>query len=67
MVTPGYRVAGGPIAGTDWCVLDNPPRDVLAPGGVVLCLAGTRTPSPDAARAADSARAVLRDWNERVV
>lgn len=59
------RVAQGPVDGTDWCVLDDPPDVFLAPGGVVLCVEGTLTPHPDAARAACSAWELLDYENKR--
>jgi hypothetical protein len=64
-ISPVYRVASGPTRGTDWCVLDNPPRDCVAPGGVVLCDEGTRDPHPDAKRAAQSAWAMLARWRDQ--
>lgn len=54
-----FVVARGPVQGTDWCVLDHPPADHLAPGGVVLCREGTQEPHEDAARAARSAWEIL--------
>lgn len=59
------RVALGPVVGTDWCVLDAAPADLLAPGGVVLCVENTLTPHPDAERAARSAWALLEYENKR--
>lgn len=58
------RVALGPITGTDWCVLDDPPEHLRAPGGVVLCHAGTLTPHEEAGRAAESAWELL-EWQNR--
>lgn len=58
------RVALGPITGTDWCVLDDPPVELLAPGGVVLTWEKTLTPHPDAARAAESAWEILERWRD---
>lgn len=60
-----HWVAIGPVTGTAWCVLDNAPSDLLAPGGVVLCEEGTSIPHPDAAQAAQSAWAALDYQNQR--
>lgn len=56
-------VARGPVKGTDWCVLEEPAAELVAPGGVVLCVEGTREPHEDAARAAGSAWELLRLWS----
>lgn len=62
MIGPQYRVASGPTKDTDWCVIDDPPKDCIAPGGVVLCWQDTQDQHPDAKRAAESAWAMLRRW-----
>ena len=56
------RVADGPINGTGWYVLPDAPRELLAPGGVVLCADSQRTPHPGAVRAAASAWELLRRY-----
>lgn len=58
-------VCRGPVFGTDWCVLTDPPRELVAPGGVVLCTEGTLTPHPDAQRAATSAWELLKHWQDQ--
>jgi hypothetical protein len=58
-------VARGPVTGTDWCVLDKPQPEHLAPGRVVLCHEGTLTPHPEAERAAASAWEILARWHSR--
>lgn len=55
-------VAKGPTEGTDWCHIPNAPTELLAPGRVVLCHAGTRKPHPDAARAAESSWQLISRW-----
>ena len=62
MVAAETWVAAGPVKGTDWCVVPDPPDAEVAPGGVVLCWEGTVTPHPDAERAAGSAREILARW-----
>ena len=62
-VMPPQWVCRGPAHRTDWCVLDDPNPAHLAPGGVVLCVEGTLTPHPDAARAAESAWEILARWS----
>jgi hypothetical protein len=64
-ITPTYHVASGPTAGTDWCVIADPPPGCLAPGHVVLCVEGTQTPHAEAQRAAESAWALLRRWHQQ--
>jgi hypothetical protein len=54
----------GPVVGSDWCVVVDPPVELVAPGGLVLCRSGTLEPHVDAQRAAESAWAVLRRWAE---
>jgi hypothetical protein len=55
-------VASGPVFGSDWCVVPNAPAGLVAPGGVVLCLIGTTTPHPDAAKAATAGWDMLNQW-----
>lgn len=63
---PREFVALGPLEGTDWCVVPGLANTTLvAPGGVVLCFAGTVKPHPGAERAALSAWALLRRWQEQ--
>lgn len=63
---PREFVALGPVDGTDWCVVPELADTTLeAPGGVVLCHAGTVKPHPGAERAALSAWALLRRWQEQ--
>lgn len=56
------RIADGPIPGTGWYILDEAPRDLVAPGGVVLCDDRALKPHADAARAAGSAWELLRRY-----
>jgi hypothetical protein len=46
------RVADGPITGTGWYVLHDPPSALIAPGGVVLCQDTTKAPHDEAEAAA---------------
>lgn len=62
MTTNEHWVAIGPVPGTWWCTLDDALYELVAPGGVVLAWEGTLQPHPDAARAAESAWALLRRW-----
>jgi hypothetical protein len=55
-----FRVADGPVNGTGWYLLDDAPRELIAPGGVVLCDDATTTPHAGAGSAAQSAWALLR-------
>jgi hypothetical protein len=57
-----HRVADGPINGTGWYILDNPPPELLAPGGVVLLHDATLRPHARAGRAAASAWELLRRY-----
>lgn len=55
-------VAQGPVKDTDWCVVPGSSPNLVAPGGVVLCVEGTTTPHEDAERAAQSAWEMLTRW-----
>ena len=55
-------VASGPAFGSDWCVEDDAPMELVAPGGVVLCRIGTTEPHPDAQAAAAAGWETLNSW-----
>jgi hypothetical protein len=59
-MTTRSRVADGPINGSGWYIFDDPPRELVAPGGVVLLSDDTLTPHADAEAAAQSAWQLLR-------
>ena len=58
-------MASGPVMGSDWCVVPDAPEELLAPGGVVLCLIGTTTPHPEAQAAAVLGWEALNQWAGR--
>jgi hypothetical protein len=59
-MTTRSRIAEGPINGSGWYILDDPPHELIAPGGVVLLCDDTLTPHADAGRAAQAAWELLR-------
>lgn len=60
---PSHWVAQGPYPESEWCVIDDStPRELWAPGRVVLCHTGTRRPHDQAELAARSARELLAYW-----
>jgi hypothetical protein len=59
-MTTQSRIADGPINGSGWYILDDPPLELIAPGGVVLLSDDTLTPHADAEAAAQSAWTTLR-------
>jgi hypothetical protein len=58
-------LADGPVKETHWCVLDTAPPEMRAPGGAVLCVAGTLVPHAKAEVKAREAWRELGRWRER--